>query len=248
MMCHFLYMLDNATWILFMTPKSLHLNESTVNYKPLEMTNVLDLGHLFGPWSLCPRETRVVVVGLPESAEKLLAEGVLLPGFHSFPILLHQWLWNERMEGGKTLGGGEKTLPRLHKRAIKRPWGRKKGDVTQQGAQRWLMERRERQSQRERKNNLHLSAGKAQLKTLNRSWLDWKVTVCYVSIPHASRPYIRTFVHDGLPLAAPLAELLSVFLLHSGPFGKAGHDVIGGLVGLLCSLHRPHVIPRLTYW
>lgn len=54
------------------------------------MTNVLDLGHLFGPRPLCPRETRVVVVGLPESAEKLLGEGVLLPGLHPFPILRHQ--------------------------------------------------------------------------------------------------------------------------------------------------------------
>lgn len=54
------------------------------------MTNVLDLGHLFGPRSLCPGETGVVVVGLPESAEKLLGEGVLLPGLHPSPILRHQ--------------------------------------------------------------------------------------------------------------------------------------------------------------
>lgn len=54
------------------------------------MTNVLNLVHLFRPRSLRPRETRVVVVGLSESAEKLLGEGAFLPGLHSFPILLYQ--------------------------------------------------------------------------------------------------------------------------------------------------------------
>lgn len=57
---------------------------------------------------------------------------------------------------------------------------------------------------------------------------------------------IHTFVYNGLPPAAPLAELLGVLLLHFGPLSKAGHDVVGGPVGLLCSVHCAHVIARLT--
>lgn len=70
----------------------------------------------------------------------------------------------------------------------------------------------------------------------------------YTTLAACLRPSIRTFVYDGLPPAAPLAELLGVFLLHFGPLSKTGHNVIGGLVGLLCSLHRAHIIPWLTYW
>lgn len=92
----------------------------------IQMTNVLDLRHLFGPRSLCPRKTAVVVVALPETAKELLWKGLLLPGLHLFPILCNQRLRNGRVEGGKPLGGGEKTLPRLHERAIEGPWGRRK--------------------------------------------------------------------------------------------------------------------------
>lgn len=58
-------------------------------------------------------------------------------------------------------------------------------------------------------------------------------------------PLILTGVHDGLPLAAPLTQLLSVLLLHLRPLHEAGHDVVAGLVGLLRPVHCAHIIPWL---
>lgn len=58
-------------------------------------------------------------------------------------------------------------------------------------------------------------------------------------------PGLLTRIHDGLPLAAPLAELLGVLPFHTGPLVEAGHEVIAGPVGLLGSVHRGYIIPRL---
>lgn len=56
---------------------------------------------------------------------------------------------------------------------------------------------------------------------------------------------ILTRIHYGLPLAAPLAELLGVHLFHLCSLHEAGHNVIAGLVGLFSSVHCTHIIPWL---
>lgn len=54
-----------------------------------------------------------------------------------------------------------------------------------------------------------------------------------------------TGVHHGLPLAAPLAELLGVQPLHTGPLLETRHDVVTRLEGVFCALHGALVVPRL---
>ena len=56
---------------------------------------------------------------------------------------------------------------------------------------------------------------------------------------------VLTGVHQGLPLVAPLCELLGVLPLHAGPLLEARHDVITRLEGILRPLDRPLVVPRL---
>lgn len=56
---------------------------------------------------------------------------------------------------------------------------------------------------------------------------------------------ILTGIHYGLPLAAPLAELLGILFLYLCSFHKAGHNIIAGLEGLFCSVHCTHIIAWL---
>lgn len=56
---------------------------------------------------------------------------------------------------------------------------------------------------------------------------------------------ILTRIHYGLPLAAPLAELLGVLFLHLCSLHEARHNVVAGLEGLLSPVHRAPIIPRL---
>lgn len=56
---------------------------------------------------------------------------------------------------------------------------------------------------------------------------------------------VLTGVHQGLPLVAPLIELLSVKPFHSRPLLKTRHNVVTGLEGVLRPLHRPLVVSRL---
>ena len=56
---------------------------------------------------------------------------------------------------------------------------------------------------------------------------------------------VLTGLHQGLPLVAPLGELLGVLPLHTGPLLEARHDVITRLEGVLRPLDRTLVVPRL---
>lgn len=56
---------------------------------------------------------------------------------------------------------------------------------------------------------------------------------------------VLTRIHYGLPLAAPLAELLSVLFLYLCSLHEAGHNVVACLERLLSSAHCGHIIPRL---
>lgn len=56
---------------------------------------------------------------------------------------------------------------------------------------------------------------------------------------------ILTRIHYGLPLAAPLAELLGVLFFHLCSLHEARHNVVAGLEGLFGPLHCTHIIPRL---
>lgn len=58
-------------------------------------------------------------------------------------------------------------------------------------------------------------------------------------------PLSLTRIHYGLPLGAPLGQLLGVLFLHFGSFEEAGHDVVAGLVVLVSSAHSPAIIPWL---
>lgn len=63
--------------------------------------------------------------------------------------------------------------------------------------------------------------------------------------PVITQLLILTRIHYGLPLAAPLAELLGILFLHLCPLHEAGHDVVAGLEGLIGPVHCAHIIPRL---
>lgn len=56
---------------------------------------------------------------------------------------------------------------------------------------------------------------------------------------------ILTRIHYGLPLAAPLAELLGVLFFYLCSLHEAGHNVIARLKGLFSSVHCTHIIPWL---
>lgn len=63
--------------------------------------------------------------------------------------------------------------------------------------------------------------------------------------PHTTQPLVLTGIHDGLPLGAPLVELVGVLLLHLRSLQEAGHDVVAGLVGLVGTMDGADIIPRL---
>lgn len=74
----------------------------------------------------------------------------------------------------------------------------------------------------------------AKIKILKRSWEYFQATEAL------------TGIYNGLPFVAPLVELLGVLFLHLCPLHKTGHNIVAGLEGLLCPVHRAHVIPRLV--
>lgn len=71
-----------------------------------------DLLESLGPGFLSASESRLKVLRLPEAAEHLLMEGLLLPRPDPVPVLRHQGAADGGVQGGETVGGGEETLPR----------------------------------------------------------------------------------------------------------------------------------------
>lgn len=73
---------------------------------------------------------------------------------------------------------------------------------------------------------------------------------CMFSVFRPPRPSITqllvlTGIHYGLPLAAPLAELLGVLFFYLCSLVEAGHNVVAGLERLFSSVHCVCIIPRL---
>lgn len=56
---------------------------------------------------------------------------------------------------------------------------------------------------------------------------------------------LLTRIHYRLPLAAPLAELLSVLFFYLCSLHEAGHEVVAGLVGMLSSVHCINILSWL---
>lgn len=71
------------------------------------------------------------------------------------------------------------------------------------------------------------------------------VLVFWPPWPFITQLLVLTGIHYGLPLAAPLAELLGVLLLYLCSFDETGHDVIAGLERLFGSVHCVFIIARL---
>lgn len=63
--------------------------------------------------------------------------------------------------------------------------------------------------------------------------------------PFITQFLVLTGIHYGLPLAAPLAELLGVLLFYLCSLDEAGHNVIASLERLFSSLHCVYIISRL---
>lgn len=72
----------------------------------------------------------------------------------------------------------------------------------------------------------------------------WECVLSVIRLPFM-RLFILTRIHYGLPLAAPLAELLGVLFFYLCSLHEAGHNVVAGLEGLFSSVHCTHIIPRL---
>jgi len=198
-----------------------------------------DLLQPFGPRLLSVREARLDVLGLLEASEHLLVEGVLLPGPDPVTILRHQGATDGGVQGGQPVSRGQKTLPRLQDGAVQRTWGR---GAKKLKCEMWNV----------------LCASEIILITGN--YLDdgqhfnltYISTICYhkketVAVVKrcGSNPTVLTGLHHWLPLVAPLTELLGVLPLHTSSLLETRHDVIAGLEGVFCSLHRGMEVPRL---
>lgn len=94
----------------------------------------------------------------------------------------------------------------------------------------------------------HLTRLKRQF-SLDESKLTWSKRPGNVSFRllghHGCSHFVLTRIHYGLPLAAPLTELLGVLFFYFCPLHEAGHNVVAGLEGLFSPVHCACIIPRL---
>lgn len=63
--------------------------------------------------------------------------------------------------------------------------------------------------------------------------------------PSIMQLFVLTGIHYGLPLAAPLTELLGVLFFYLCSLHEAGHNVVAGLERLFSSVHCVYIIPWL---